>query len=65
MNYSTSNMFFTASGIIPDVVMNPHAIPSRMTIALILEALLGKAACLSGKTRDATPFVKFDLDRIK
>jgi DNA-directed RNA polymerase beta subunit len=47
---------FTAEGMIPDIVFNPAGIPSRMTINYILEALIGKAACLKGCTVDGTPF---------
>lgn len=47
----------TASGMTPDMMMNPHAIPSRMTIAQLLESMLGKAACLGGFIGDATAFM--------
>jgi DNA-directed RNA polymerase II subunit RPB2 len=47
----------SASGIVPDMMMNPHAIPSRMTIAQLLESLLGKSACLAGLIGDATAFM--------
>lgn len=53
---------FSESGIQPDVIINPHAFPSRMTIGMFVESLAGKAGAMHGIAQDATPwkFSEFD-----
>lgn len=50
------DMPYTASGTRPDLIMNPHAVPSRMTIAQLMETMYGKICCEKGTLGDGTPF---------
>lgn len=54
--YPAEDLPFTESGLIPDIVFNPHGFPSRMTIAMMIEAMAGKSAAIHGLAHDATPF---------
>lgn len=60
--YGQHDMPWTSSGIIPDIIMNPHALPSRMTINQLMESVLGKSCSLEGTFGDATPFTESSVN---
>ncbi|XP_024890904.1 DNA-directed RNA polymerase III subunit RPC2 [Temnothorax curvispinosus] len=50
------DMPFNDQGMCPDIIMNPHGFPSRMTVGKLIEVLAGKAGVVNGKFQDATAF---------
>lgn len=54
---------YTSQGITPDVIINPHCIPGRMTMSYLIEVLTGKSAALTGQRVSASPYEKIDLDK--
>jgi len=56
---------YTAEGVSPDVLINPHAFPSRMTVGMMMESITGKAAAMRGKKVDASAFVGEKMDEVK
>ncbi len=62
MIYAQEDMPFDKDGICPDIIMNPHAIPSRMTINMLIEMCLNLIGCKTGRNYDATTFAHPDIE---
>jgi DNA-directed RNA polymerase II subunit RPB2 len=59
------DMPFTAKGLRPDLIMNPHAVPSRMTIAQLMETMYGKICTEKGSLGDGTPYSHLPVGNIR
>ena len=62
--WNHENMPFSENGITPDIIINPHAFPSRMTIGMLIESLAGKSGSLQGKFQEVSAFQQFENDDI-
>ena len=65
MLLNEEDMPFTGSGLRPDLIMNPHAVPSRMTIAQLMENIFGKIGVQKGTLGDGTPYSHLKVEQLK
>ena len=65
MLLNEEDMPFTGAGLRPDLIMNPHAVPSRMTIAQLMENIFGKIGVQRGTLGDGTPYNHLKVDELK
>lgn len=59
------DMPYSAAGLRPDLIMNPHAVPSRMTIAQLMECMFGKICTMKGTLGDGTPYSHLSVPELR
>lgn len=56
------DMPFTEDGIVPDMIINPNCIPSRMTMGQLMEVIMAKSGAITGQFKDGTPFEEYSVE---
>ena len=64
LTYPQRDMPFTESGMVPDLILNPHGYPSRMSLGHFIECLASKEAAETGHFVDGTPFNNYDIKQL-
>jgi DNA-directed RNA polymerase II subunit RPB2 len=64
ITYKQKDMPFTESGMVPDLILNPHGYPSRMSLGHFIECLASKEAAETGHFVDGTPFNNYDINSV-
>jgi DNA-directed RNA polymerase II subunit RPB2 len=64
ITYKQKDMPFTESGIVPDLILNPHGYPSRMSLGHFIECLASKKAAETGHFVDGTPFNNYNVQQL-
>ena len=64
ITYTQRDMPFTESGIVPDLILNPHGYPSRMSVGHFIECIAAKEAAETGHFVDGTPFNNYNMKQL-